>query len=205
MIGCISIARRLLPEQVPLQNAPSQQGTGHTGRLHHWEFSPSDKIIQGCFSKMWQLIPTNNTWIYRVEVHMHAGVCACKFLQRLCVHMCWGRCECLCVGHKRKVNTVHASPVVTPASANSHSSHLAAEKLPFNWLLALCCWILTKQKGITSTLCYPEVTVSQLVKCGKKKIKKIQVQSFVTISVKNYDTSEVFAKLAKQYWNENMT
>lgn len=34
----------------------------------------------------------------------------------------------------------------TGLNPSSHSSHLAAEKLLFNWLLALFCWIFTKHK-----------------------------------------------------------
>lgn len=109
------------------------QGTGHRGHLAHLELSPSDKIIQGCLSKMWQLIPVNNTWWKCIPVY----ACFCN------VHMYWGRCECLCVGHKRKVNTVHASPVITPALASSHASHLAA-----CWL----CFVRFSQKETLSFL-----------------------------------------------------
>lgn len=114
----------------------------------------ADKIIQRCFQ---ETTPGYIGW-----------KCMCL---PVFAHLYWRRCVCLCEGHKRKENTVHASPVLTPASASSHSSHLAGEKLTLNRMLALLRWILPKQKSTTLTLCHPELTVSQLVKCGLQKRK----------------------------------
>lgn len=58
----------------------------------------------------------------------------------------------LCVGHKRNVNTVYASPVVTPTSTHR--------------------WVLTKQKKLFTSCTlsyYPELAVFQLVKHGANK------------------------------------
>lgn len=128
-------------------------------------------VSQMCFSeKILQLIPINNTWIYQV----HVCVCVCMFLQLwMIVYVCLLRGVRMFVYLIQKKSTVYASPVVTPASAHSNSSHLAAEQLPFNWMLALFHLILTKEKSTTLTLCYPELTFSQLFdESGYRREKK---------------------------------
>lgn len=102
------------------------------------EFSLSDKIVQGCFSKMWQLI----------ILKKKPGCSGWKSLC-LCMHN-RGWCECLCMGHKRKVNTVYSSLTVTPALVSSHSSYCQHR----NSHSAKCCFSL---KGESSfNLCHPK-------------------------------------------------
>lgn len=102
---------QLCSEQVLPQNA-GHRPYGVTSTI--WN-DLSDKIVQ---EDVTNGVSINNTWMHQVKV-VHACVCACVFLH---VHMYWGRCECWCVQHKRNVNKVCASPVITPASASSHSS-----------------------------------------------------------------------------------
>lgn len=151
---CLNSWRQLLSEQVSPQNAEHRP----CGSPPPFGVKPVWQARSRVFLKdVTTGAPANNTWMYWVKVHVR--VCVCRWT-RYC-----GGCECLCDGHKRKVNTAHASLVVTPVATISHSSSLAAE----THLLVLCCWILTKQRSKTLTL---SSRFHSWLNVFKKKLKK---------------------------------
>lgn len=128
----------------------SQQGAGHAGHLRHFIFTLRDKIVQGCFSKMWQLIPINNTCMHRVKVHVSARV--------------W-RCECVCVAHKRKVNTLSMLHLLWPLLQPAPTRHIWQQR---NFHSVGCCFVGVRPKNKL----WPHVNLNFLfLRRGKKKQK----------------------------------
>lgn len=143
MADCIFNARQLLPEQVPFQNALANRAKKAIRVVSTiWNLVCLTRSYKDVSQKRWQPFPINNTWMSWVEVH-------------------WGKCECLCAGHKRKVNTVYASPVVTPASASFPLVISGSRETPLQ--LDAGHGIINKKKSANLTLCHP-----QLGKCGGK-------------------------------------
>lgn len=128
-----------------LGSSVSKPGIGHMGQLEHLQISPFDKIIKGCFSKVFL---GEDVTAHSDKQHTCGCVCACVSL-----HL-W---LTMCAQVLRKVwmfvslTQRKGKHCLCFTGCNSCCSQLplitfGSRKLPFSWRPALFHWIGTKEK-----------------------------------------------------------